>query len=581
MTNQTYMELTYNFKNKFLLVGGIVISGVVALLLAQLVFADSTSSLLPSSGGAYLQWTPSTGTTHYTLVDESTCNGTTDYDSTNSVGNRDSYGVSLASVPNGSTITAIEITPCASRNKTGGGSGTMNVFYRYSGVDSADVGNYALTGTTPTQLTATTFSGLSLVKGSASTLQIGAVLSAGNRGARLSRVATVVTYTPLSVPSNLSAATVSQTSIDLSWTDNATNEDGFKVERSNIGSSGPFSEIASTTANAVSYSNTGLIAAAIYWYRVRAFNVGGDSSYSNVASSTTLANPPTVTTNAETNITATSSTLNGSANPNGAVATGWFRYATTSPGACDDVFGIRTPASGGTNLGSGTSSIAYSRSVSGLSSGVTYYYCAIASNNGGTGYGTVVSFTTIPPAPAAPSNLGATNVSGSQNYLSWTDNSLNEDGFKVERSLNSQFGPFSQIATTSASVVSYSDTGLATDQTYYYRVRAFNAGGDSGYTNTAYVITATVVPSDPSNLTATASSSSAILNWTQNSTNEEGFKVERGTDGVNFAGIATKGINATSHVDLGLASGAYYYRVRAFNVIGNSGYSNTASTTIP
>ena len=192
------MELTYNIKNKILFVGSIVIFAVAVLLLAELVFADSTAGLLPLSDGAYLQWTPSIGTTHYTTVDESTCNGTADYNFTNTVGNRDSYGVNLASVPNGSTITTLEITPCASRNKTtGGGSATMNVFYRYNGADSADAGNYALTGTTPTQLATTTFSGLSLVKGSASTLQIGAVLSAGTRGARLSRIAVVVTYTPL------------------------------------------------------------------------------------------------------------------------------------------------------------------------------------------------------------------------------------------------------------------------------------------------------------------------------------------------------------------------------------------------
>lgn len=373
------MELAYLNKNKFLLVGGMAVSAIAVFMLVQLVFADSTASLLSSSDGSYLQWTPSIGTTHYILVDESTCNGTIDYNSTNTVGNRDSYGVNIASIPNGSTITAIEITPCASRNKTGGGSATMNVFYQFNGVDSADAGSYALIGTTPTQLAATTFSGLSLVKGSVSALKIGAVLSAGTKGARLSRIAVVVTYTPL----------------------------------------------------------------------------------------------------------------------------------------------------------------------------------------------------------AAPSSLGATNVSGSQNNLSWTDNSSNEDGFKIESSLNNQFGPFSQIATTSANVVSYSNTGLTADQTYYYRIRAFNAGGNSSYTNTAYAITATVAPSDPSNLTTTASSSSAALNWSQSSTNEEGFKVERGTDGVNFTEIATKGINVTNHVDPGLAPGTYYYRVRAFNVIGNSGYSNTASTTIP
>ncbi len=275
------MELTYNIKNKILLAGGIAFSGIGVFLLAQFVFANVTGSLLPSSDGAYLQWTPNTGTTHYTMVDESSCNGATDYNSTNTVGNRDSYGVSLASVPNGSTITAIEITPCASRNKNGGHSATMNVFYRYSGVDSSDAGNYSLTGTTPTQLAATTFSGLSLVKGPASTLQIGAVLSAGTKGARLSRIAVVVTYMPLSAPSNL-AATASSSGAILNWTNNATNEDGFKIERHNTATT-TFSEIVSVGANAIMYTDPGL-SPDTYTYRVRAFNSGGFSSYSNTAS---------------------------------------------------------------------------------------------------------------------------------------------------------------------------------------------------------------------------------------------------------------------------------------------------------
>lgn len=473
------MELT--FKNKTLLVGGIVFCVIAAIFLVQLVFADSTSSLSPLSDGTYLQWTPSTGTIHYALVDESACNGTTDYNFTNTVGSRDSYGVSLASVPNGSTITAVEITPCASRNKPGG-SATMNVFYRFSGVDGADAGNYALTGTTPTELGATTFSGLSFLKDSSSTLQIGAVLSAGTKGARLSRIAVVVTYTPLTAPSNLSATTISQTRIDLSWTDNATNEDGFKIERSSIGSSGPFMQIASTTANAVSYSDTSLVAATTYWYRVFAFNSGGDSNYSNVASSTTLANSPTVTTNAATSITTSSATLNGSANPNGALTTGWFRYGVTNPGNCDDTFGTRVPVSGGTNLGSGISSVAYSNSASGLSAGTTYYYCAIASNSGGTGFGGIVSFMTTPNRPTAPSNLTAT-TSSSNAILNWTDNSSNEDGFKVERH-NIATTTFSEIVSVGANITTYTDPGLSAN-TYTYRVRAFNTGGFSAYSNTA------------------------------------------------------------------------------------------------
>ena len=277
------MKTIYYRKSAFLLVGGIIISGITALLIARLAFADSTFSILPTSNGTYLQWTPSTGTTHYTLVDESTCNGTSDYNSTNTVGSRDSYDTSLASVPNGSTVTAIEITPCASRNKAGGGSATMNVFYRYNGMDSADAGNYTLTGATPTQLAATAFSGLSLVKGSASTLQIGAILSAGTKGARLSRIAVVVTYTPLSAPSNLTAVASGMDTV-LNWTDNATNEDGFKIERHNSATT-TFSEIVSVGADTATYTDPGL-ASDTYVYRVRAFNSGGFSGYSSTATTT-------------------------------------------------------------------------------------------------------------------------------------------------------------------------------------------------------------------------------------------------------------------------------------------------------
>jgi hypothetical protein len=71
--------------------------------------------------------------------------------------------------------------------------------------------------------------------------------------------------------------------------------------------------------------------------------------------------------------------------------------------------------------------------------------------------------------------------------LLWDDNSTNEDGFKIERALDQ--GSFSQIATVSANVVEFNDTGLAGGTTYRYRVRAFNAAGDSPYSNTVQHVT--------------------------------------------------------------------------------------------
>ena len=264
----------------------VVFGGLISLL-AVVVYASTTVDILPTSDGTYTQWTTSTGSSHFALVDESSCNGTTDYNFTTTVGGRDSYGVSLSAVPNGAQITQISITPCASRNSNGGGSSTMNVFYRLDGVDSSDAGAYSLTGTTPTQLSATSFSGLSKIKTSSTALQSGAIFSSGTKGARLSRIATVITYTTLGAPSNLVATANSSSQIDLAWTDNSTFEDNFVIERKDVTASTTFITIATTTASVVSYSDTGLSASNTYSYRLRAHNVGGYSSYSNTASATT------------------------------------------------------------------------------------------------------------------------------------------------------------------------------------------------------------------------------------------------------------------------------------------------------
>src|SRR5439155_120940 len=93
--------------------------------------------------------------------------------------------------------------------------------------------------------------------------------------------------------------------------------------------------------------------------------------------------------------------------------------------------------------------------------------------------------------PAAPSGLSSRGVLTSQIDLSWTDNSSNETGFKIDRS-GASGGPWSQIATST--VASYSDTGIAPSTTCYYRVRAYNTSGDSAYSNTASATTQAAAP---------------------------------------------------------------------------------------
>ncbi|MBN2491412.1 MAG: fibronectin type III domain-containing protein [Planctomycetes bacterium] len=94
--------------------------------------------------------------------------------------------------------------------------------------------------------------------------------------------------------------------------------------------------------------------------------------------------------------------------------------------------------------------------------------------------------------PAAPTALMATAASSSQIDLSWTDNASDEQGFKIERSPDGS--AWVQIATVAADATSYNDTGLAPSTTYYYRVRAYNAAGDSAYSGPAFATTQQAPP---------------------------------------------------------------------------------------
>jgi len=96
-----------------------------------------------------------------------------------------------------------------------------------------------------------------------------------------------------------------------------------------------------------------------------------------------------------------------------------------------------------------------------------------------------------------------------------------------------------------------------------------------------FTITTVNAPTSPSNLIATAISSSQInLSWQDNSNNETGFKIERKIAGGSYSQITTVGANVTSYQNTGLSPNTtYYYRVRAYNDAGNSAYSNEAYAT--
>jgi len=88
-------------------------------------------------------------------------------------------------------------------------------------------------------------------------------------------------------PSNLTATAVSSSQINLSWSDNSSDETGFSIERCTGNGCTNFAQIATVGANTTSYANGGLSRNTWYRYRVRAFNSAGNSAYSNIATAKT------------------------------------------------------------------------------------------------------------------------------------------------------------------------------------------------------------------------------------------------------------------------------------------------------
>lgn len=361
-------------------------------------------------------------------------------------------------------------------------------------------------------------------------------------------------------PTGLVATAVSTTQVNLSWVRNSTNESGFRIERS-AGSN--YVEITTVGAGVTSFSDTGLAPATTYLYRVRATNSLGDSAYSNIATATTSTLPPA----APTGLVATASSSSQ-------INLTWADVAGETGFKLERKTGLAGSYAQIATIAAGTT--IYSNT--GLTANTTYYYRIRATNSGGDSpYSLETNATTFNAPPAAPTGLAATAASSSQINISWAD-VANETGFKIERKTGSG-GTYAEIATVGAGVVTYNNTGLAAATTYFYRVRASNTAGDSGYSNETSATTLSLGPPAPTGLTATAVSSSQInLSW-PDVTNETGYKIERKTgSGGTYAQIATTGANVTTYNNSGLTSSTtYFYRVRATSAAGDSGYSPEAS----
>lgn len=221
-----------------------------------------------------------------------------------------------------------------------------------------------------------------------------------------------------------------------------------------------------------------------------------------------------------------------------------------------------------------------------LASNTKYYYRVTArlSSSGGAATSNIANATTLQAVPATPANLKVSVISSSQLNLIWNDNATNETGYELQQSPDgTNFSPVAGATNLVSNTASYAATGLTPNTLYYYRVRAFNSAGSSGFSNIASGRTLPLPPTAPSALQAAAFSAVQVnLSWTDNSNNETGFYLEyRPASGV-YQALATVAANGLSYSASGLTpSTQYFFRVRAFNSGGNSAFASEVSLTTP
>ncbi len=396
-------------------------------------------------------------------------------------------------------------------------------------------------------------------------------------GYSYSAMISVSASTP-AAPSSLTATVESSDSVILNWIDNSSNEVGFYLER--MEGTGNYTVLATPGAGVTTYTDGTVAIGTSYTYRIRAYNLMGNSTYSGTVAATasTSVAPASLTATAVSSsqvtlawtykdISSFSTIIERKAGESGT----WARIATTSYGVLK-------------------------HTDSGLSPDTQYYYRVrkyVSSNvttvpypNNDTGVGALTRLTT----PSLTVSASLANMM----LLSWYGNTSSADVI-IERKLSS--GSFAVMNTaSSATSIWYDTTGLIAQAVYTYRIKLKTINNESAYSTE--VSAAYNYLTAPSGLKAEAFDTesglaleeggddpdSIKLNWTDNSNNESGFEVWRRPYGASsFALYGTLGKNVTTFTDTKVQSGIqYYYQVRGYITSINlySTYSETASAGI-
>jgi len=282
--------------------------------------------------------------------------------------------------------------------------------------------------------------------------------------------------TSISIPISVKAASSSYNSIKTGW-GAVSGASGYEVHRA-TSSTGTYTLLKTTTAT--SYDNTGLTTNRTYYYKVRAYSTMGTTKvYSNFSATVSAKPIPSV----PVSVKAASSSYN-SINTSWGAVTGASGYEVHRA----------TPSTGTYSLLKTTTATSYNNA--GLTTNKTYYYKVKAYRIVGTtkvysNFSAAVSAKSIPSAP-----VSVKAISSSHDSIKTTWGAvIGASGYEVHRATSS-IGTYTLMKTTTAT--SYNNTGLTTNKTYYYKVRAYRTVGTTKvYSNFSSVVKTVPTPLTP------------------------------------------------------------------------------------
>jgi len=340
-------------------------------------------------------------------------------------------------------------------------------------------------------------------------------------------------------------------SITLSW-DSVSGADGYYIY-CGVFLDEDFDQVG--TSATTSYSIAGSSANYYYYYKVAAYNANGTGSLSEpVSSATVLVGMPTGVT---ATASGTSIVISWNAVTN---ATGYRIYRSSSSTGTFAVIGTSTTTS---------------HTDTGLSTGTTYYYKVAAYN--GVREGTQSSYYSATIAPSTPTGLSTFAASTTSITISWSS-VTGATSYYIYRSTDPS-GPFTQVGTSTTN--SWTNTSISTNTTYYYKVAAYNSGGESPQSSASSGQNNGSAPQTaPANLTTTASTYNSIsLSWDPVSSGTiTGYYIYRSSSSSGvfiYVGTTT----ATTYTNSsGLSTGTiYFYKVAAYNSSGTGPQSGVVS----